>query len=170
MTRPTMLFFGQDGPPGQGAEGKIVLRTLLYGTAKRAQIIENMYVTVRRGESVQTFNIWAYADNGQPVRGGGLRVSEDGVAAYHHFVLPNGTQYVFLEGEYIVEVYATLVNSAHSLLLSRTHLELTDEQAVAIARHIGVYFNWGPLSKRYHAHVDSRPFDLEGCPPYRRMS
>lgn len=57
MTRPTVIFFGPDGPPSQGAEVKIFLRTLLYSTAKRAQILENMYVTLRRRESVQTFNI-----------------------------------------------------------------------------------------------------------------
>jgi hypothetical protein len=41
MTRPAVIFFGPDGPPSQGAEVKVFLRTLLYSTAKRAQIIES---------------------------------------------------------------------------------------------------------------------------------
>jgi hypothetical protein len=57
MTRPTVIFFGPDGPPRQADGLKIFLRTLLYSTAKRAQIVEGMYVRLRRGESVQTFNI-----------------------------------------------------------------------------------------------------------------
>jgi hypothetical protein len=81
MTRPTVIFFGPDGPPSQGAGVKVFLRTLLYSTAKRAQIVENMYVTLRRGESVQTFNIWVYGEPGSLFRGSGLRVPEDGIAA-----------------------------------------------------------------------------------------
>jgi hypothetical protein len=156
MTRPTVIFFGPDGPPSQGAEVKVFLRTLLYSTAKRAQLLESMYVTLRRGESVQTFNIWVYGDSKPLVRGSGLRVSEDGMAANHHFVLPkDGTHFIFLPGEYIVEVHAMLVNSHQPLLMSKTHLHLSQEQAAAIANGSGVYFDWGPDSKSYHAHIDS---------------
>src|SRR5580658_1819652 len=61
MTRPTVTFFGPDGPPSQGSGLKVFLRTLLYSTAKHAHIVEGMFVTLRRGESVQTFNIWFMA-------------------------------------------------------------------------------------------------------------
>jgi hypothetical protein len=158
MTRPTVIFFGPDGPPSQGAEVKIFLRTLLYSTAKRAQILESMYVTLRRRESVQTFNIWVYGDTGRLLRGSGLRVSEDGLAANHHFVLPkDGTHFVFLPGDYVVEVYAVLVNSPQALLMSTIRLQLSQEQATAIANGSGVYFDWGPDSKSYHAHIDALP-------------
>lgn len=144
MPRPTVIFFGPDGPPSQGAGVKVFLRTLLYSTSKRAQILESMYVTLRRRESVQTFKIWVYGETGSLVRGSGLRISEDGFAANHHFVLPmDGTQFVFLPGDYIVEVYARLVNSAGSLLISKTGLHLSHEQAAAIAGGSGVYFDWG---------------------------
>jgi hypothetical protein len=129
---------------------------LLYSTAKRAQILESMYVTLRRGESVQTFNIWVYGEPRPLLRGSGLRVPEDGFAADHHFVLPkDGTHFVFLPGEYLVEVYAMLVNSEHALLMSKTRLQLSQEQAASIANGSGVYFDWGPDSRSYHAHIDS---------------
>jgi hypothetical protein len=157
MTRPTVIFFGPDGPPNQGAEVKVFLLTLLYSTSKRAQILESMYATLRRRESVQTFNIWVYGDTGQLLRGSGLRVSEDGFAANHHFLLPkDGTHFVFLPGEYVVEVYATLVNSPQSLLMSKTALQLSQEQAAAIGDGSGVYFDWGPDSKSYHGHIGPR--------------
>jgi hypothetical protein len=160
MTRPTVIFFGPDGPPSQGSGLKVFLRTLLYSTSKRAQIIEGMYVTLRRGESVQTFNIWVYGDTGRLVRGSGLRVGEDGVAWNHHFVLPkDGTPFRFLPGEYIVEVYAVRcgTNRQVPLLLSRTTLQLSQEQSSAISQGAGVYFDWGPDSQRYHSHIDSPP-------------
>jgi hypothetical protein len=156
MTRPTVIFFGPDGPPSQGSEVKVYLRALLYSTAKRAQILENMYLTLRRGESVQTFNIWVYGEGGRLLRGSGLRVSEDGFTSDHHFVLPkDGTHFAFLPGDYLVEVYATLVNS-RPVLVSKTRLHLSQEQATAIGSGSGIYFDWGPDSGCYHAHADSR--------------
>ena len=59
MAQPTLVFFGPDGPAGGP---KVFLRTLLYSPAKRGQIVENMFVKLRRGESVQNFNIWVYGD------------------------------------------------------------------------------------------------------------
>jgi hypothetical protein len=74
----------------------------------------------------------------------------------HHFVLPkDGTPFLFLPGEYTVEVYATLVNSSRPLLLSRTHLQLSHDESTAIGKGSGVYFDWGPDSKHYHSHIDS---------------
>jgi hypothetical protein len=51
---------------------KVFLRTLLYSTSKRGVVIENMYVTARRGETRQNFNIWVYRDSGRLSRGSGL--------------------------------------------------------------------------------------------------
>jgi len=148
MTRATVIFFGPDGPPSQGSGVKVFLRTLLYSTAKRAQIVESMYVTLRRHESVQTFNIWVYGDTGHLLRGSGLRVPEEGLTFDHHFVVPkDGTHFAFLPGEYIVEVYAALVNSRQPLLLSTTRLQLSEQQAASIAKGAGVYFDWGRIQR-----------------------
>ena len=156
MTRPAVIFFWPHGPPSQGSGLKVLFRTLLYSTAKHAHIVEGMFVTLRRGESVQTFNIWVYGEKKHLLRGSGLRVGEDGVVCDHHFVLPrDGTPFLFLQGEYAVEVYAIPVGSERPLLLSRTVLHLAQEQAAAISKGAGVYFDWGPDSKRYHAHIDS---------------
>jgi hypothetical protein len=55
MTQPTIFFFGPDGTSGPP---KIFLRTLLFSTASKGHIIENMYSKLQRGESIQNFNIW----------------------------------------------------------------------------------------------------------------
>jgi hypothetical protein len=157
MTRPTVVFFGPDGPGGEGGL-KVYLRTLLYSTARRAHIVESMYVRLSRGEAVQNFNIWTYGDSGRLARGSGVRVGEDGVTCNNHYLLPmDGTLFRFLPGEYKVEVYATVVNRQASILLWSTRLSLSPEQSAAIDHGSGVYFDWGPDSKRYHAHINPPP-------------
>src|SRR5205085_1280179 len=95
MTQPTVIFFG----PDMGSEPKVFLRTLFYSTARRGQIVESMFVRVRRFESSQTFNIWVYGDKSL-TRGSGLYVGQEGVTCNHHFLLPKDVaQYEFLAGE-----------------------------------------------------------------------
>jgi hypothetical protein len=67
MTQPTTIYFGADASASPSP--KVYLRTLLYSTAKRGQIIESMFVKLRRAESIQTFNIWVYA-GGKPFGAG----------------------------------------------------------------------------------------------------
>ena len=156
MTQPTIFFFGPDGHKGLP---KVYLRTLLYSTGKRGQIVESMFVKLRRGESVQTFNIWIYGDD-HLARGSGIYVGYEGITCNHHFLLPkDGTAYEFLPGEYIGEVYISLLHSK-ATLLSRFNLSLTEQQSDAIRKNgSGVFFDWGPDSGKYHAHIDNRPLD-----------
>ena len=155
MTQPTLVFFGPDGPKGVP---KVFLRTLLYSTAKRGQIVENMFIKLRRRESVQNFNVWVYGD-GPLARGSGIYVGENGVACNHHFLLPkDGTDFRWLSGDYEVELYAFLVGRPRSRLLYSIRLTLTDQQAAAMAGgRCGVFFDWGPDSANYHSHLDDRP-------------
>ena len=154
MTQPTMIFFGYD-PDGSS---KVFLRTLLYSTSKRSQIVESMFIRLQRGESSQTFNIWVYG-NGSLARGSGIKVGPDGVTYNHHFLIPkDGTVYEFLAGDYVVEVYAALVNARSPILLYRLRLSLSSEHATALKdRNVGVFFDWGPDSQKYHAYIDIRP-------------
>jgi len=154
MTQPTVVFFGPDSLD-QPDLSKVFLRALLYSTAKRGQIVESMFVKLRRGESLQTFNIWVYGEDSLS-RGSGLYVGENGVACNHHFLLPeDGTRFDFLPGEYKVEVYASRTGSARPVLLrSIGGLVLSDQTARQLRdKESGVYFDWGPDSQRYHAHV-----------------
>jgi hypothetical protein len=108
MTQPTSIFFGPDGPRGDGGP-KVVVRTLLYNTAHQGSIVESMYVKLRRGESLQTFNIWVYGED-KLGRGSGMYVGRNGVTYSHHFLLPNdGTKFEFLAGDYELSIFATVV-------------------------------------------------------------
>ena len=76
-----MIFFGPDGGvrPGQKRRLKVILRTLLYSTARRGQTVESLHVNLQRGESKQNFSIWVYGDE-KLVRESGLFVPLEGIA------------------------------------------------------------------------------------------
>lgn len=161
MTLPNVVYFGADGRDEPNI--KVYLRALLYSTAKRGRIIEGMYVRVRRGETSQNFNIWVLGEE-KLARGSGLFIGEVGVTTNHHFLLPaDGTDFKFLPGSYVIEVYATCVGDAAPNLLRTIGLALSSEHSTAIRTiENGVYFDWGPDSNAYHAHVRGRP---QGRPP-----
>jgi hypothetical protein len=159
MTRPTVVFFGPDGGPREGAppRPKVFLRSLLYSTGKRGHIVESMYVVLRRGETRQTFNIWVYGDE-RLTRGSGLFVGDTGVVCNHHFLLPeDGTQFQFLAGDYRLDVFASIVGWSLTLHLADITLTLPEAAALQLRDpECGIYFDWGPDSRRYHAHVEKK--------------
>jgi hypothetical protein len=117
-----------------------------------------MYVRLRRGETSQNFNIWVYGGK-QLDRGSGLFVPESGIAANHHFLPPSdGTEFQFLAGRYILDVFSALAGKRKSRLLYSIQLEVTPEQVTALRQpNQGLYFDWGPDAARYHAHIRPHP-------------
>jgi hypothetical protein len=156
MTQPTVIFFGPDGTSDLP---KIFLRTLLFSTSARGQVIENMHIKLERGESAQNFNIWVYGETNNLARGSGLFISKGGVSCNHHFLLPkDGATYEFLPGDYILNVFVSLLGKKRSILLFTQKLSLSKKFADDITNeNSGVYFDWGPDSKSYHAHLDENP-------------
>ena len=121
MTQPTVIFFGPDTPRSRDEPSlpKVFLRTLLFSTSKRGRIVQSMYVSLSRNETVQSFNIWVYGDD-KLVRGSGLFVGESGIAANHHFLIPReGVSFHFVEGHYRLSVYAPSWAIAVELCCSR---------------------------------------------------
>jgi hypothetical protein len=156
MTQPTIFFFGPDGASGPP---KIFLRTLLFSTANKGHIIENMYIKLQRGESIQNFNIWVYGEKDKLARGSGLFVRKKGIACNHHFLLPkDGTSFKFLPGEFTLKIFVSLLGRKSPILLFTQILSLSKEFAGEINNeNFGVYFDWGPDSKSYHSHLDKYP-------------
>ena len=136
---------------------------MLYSTASKGNVLESMFVKLRRGETQQNFSFWVCGERGRLASGCGLHVAQSGIALDHHFVLPkDGSRFEFLPGKYIVEVFGTLVGKSMPLLLARTELTLTAEHAKSLkSPDENVYFEWWPDSMRYSAHVVRRP----GPPP-----
>lgn len=159
MTQPTVIYFGPDAPRARDVEPppKVYLRTLLFSTSIRGRVIESMHVSLTRNETHQTFNIWVYGDDNL-VRGSGLFVGENGVAANHHFLTPkDGGSFQFSAGLYRFEVYARLLGDRCPNLLFSQELEIAPHVAAALKEPgTGVYFDWGAESSRYLPHVDKR--------------
>jgi hypothetical protein len=160
MTQPTVIFFGPDIPRSRTDSPipKIFLRTLLFSTSKRGRVIESMHVTLSRNETRQNFNIWVYGDN-KLVRGSGLFVGDTGVAANHHFLTPiDGSSFHFTEGHYRLDVFARLLGDEGQMRLFSQNLEISREMGNSLTEHgTGLYFDWGPDSRRYLPHVERRP-------------
>lgn len=159
MSRPTIVCFAQDAKADDGeAVPKIFLRSLLYSTSKRGLVVENMFCKLQRGEVTQTFSIWAYGEKGL-VRGSGLFVGAEGVAHSHHFLPPSdGSTFKFLPGEYVMQVYATLVGRSRPLLLTELGVSLSESHAQALQdNEVSVWFDWGPDSQRYVPQLLQRP-------------
>ena len=84
MTPPRQIFLGPDGPQHQG-QPKVVLRTILFSTAKRGRFVEGMHVALFKGEAKQNFPVWVLSNEGVAL-GSGLFVGENGYSAHHHFL------------------------------------------------------------------------------------
>lgn len=159
MTQPTVVFFGPDGGRGdiEPPRPKVFIRTLLYSTAQRGQMVESMHVNVQRAESKQNFSIWVYGDD-HLARGSGLHVGPDGVVCNHHFLLPeDGSDFHLWHGQYIVRIFAKRVYDREPRQLMQIPLAISEEQARQLDKvDAGIYFDWGPDQQAYQAHVEVR--------------
>lgn len=157
MTQPTVVSFStvRGGP-------QIHLRSLLFSTAKRGNVVESVYLRLRRGESEQTFNVWVYGEKPDALaRGSGLFVGETGVVFNHYFMLPkDGTPFAFLPGEYTLEVWATVLNELPVRVLQQRLTVSPEHSKLAQTGAAPVLFDWGPESNAYHAHVDTGRAEL----------
>ncbi len=139
-----------------------------FCTDRRGQVLESMWVNLRRGESNQNFSVWVYGVE-QLNRGSGLFVGPEGVATNHHFLLPrDGSDFRFLAGLYTLRVYARPVGSARAAELVRLEFSVSDRHGEELRTpEAGIYFDWGPDLDAYHAHVEMRPQPQP--PPWLRL-
>ncbi|MDA0559682.1 hypothetical protein [Burkholderia pseudomallei] len=153
MTKPALVFFGFDAVPRHTS--KVFLRTLLYSTAAKGQVIESMHAKLLRDGGEQTFSFWGYGETNKLTPGSGLYVGQAGVTVNHHFVLSvHQPAYEFVAGNYAVEVYARLAGKVAPTRLSRISLTVNDQQAAALRTHAGVLFELQPDSGTYVGHID----------------
>ncbi len=155
MTRPTQLMFTVGGA---AKEPQVYFRALLYSTARRGHVVENMFVRLRRGESAQTLSVWVCGED-RLVRGGGIYVGPDGSVLNHHFLHPSdGSTYRFAPGQYSLEVFADVVGRSVAVPLARVNLVLSPEHSATIEKGRScVFFDWGADSRGYLARCVDEP-------------
>ena len=156
MTKPTIIFFGPDGPKYDGGFNKIYLRTLFYSTSKSGQVIESLYVSINRNESKQNFSIWIYGEKGNLKRGSGIFIPMEGVTYDHNFLLPrDGFSFDFLPGLYKLNIFAKIVGKTKADLLCSVDLDISEKQSSELKENgTGIYFDWGPDQQKYYSHIE----------------
>ncbi|SFH93586.1 hypothetical protein [Planctomicrobium piriforme] len=154
MTRPTMVFLGPDG--GMEALPKIFLRTLLFSTAQRGCVIENMFLRLSCSGIVQTFSYWAYAEHHEKLsRGSGLFVGPQGSTYNHHFVVPKmAAAFEFPGGPVQIEVFAQLLGQTNPIRIQAFSLVIPDKLP---GRGAGLMFDWNPETRTYDSDEHARP-------------
>jgi hypothetical protein len=162
MTQPTMIFMGREGRNGREGQPlwpKIYLRTLLFCTADRGCIVENMHLVVHNEYGAYLFDFWAY---GEPTiaKGSGLFVPRNGVALHHHFVLNRQTEnFIFTGGDYRIEVFAKIIGQRDLTRLKEIKVALIGEQSPMMIQVMdaGVFFEWDAATEDYVGRLERRP-------------
>lgn len=151
MTKPTLIFFGYDTKPL--LEPKVFLRTLLYSTSARGQVVETMYVKLCREGSEQIFSFWGYGETNKLTHGSGLFVGQTGVSYNHHFVLSvQHQEYQFVAGHYSIAVFARVVGSRTPIKLTEISLTVSKDEAAALRGHLGILYEVGSNDDGYVGH------------------
>ncbi len=154
MTKPTIVFFGFDALPKPAP--KVFLRTLLYSTSTRGQVVEGLYAKVRTDDHERLFSFWGYGETEKLSPGSGLHVGRTGFAANHHFVLSiHEDAYHFELGSYEIDVIADVVGRRKPIKLATIKLSLPDELAAALERQEGVLFE-RKIDGEYEGHTRER--------------
>lgn len=154
MTKPTIVFFGYDTVPK--STPKVFLRTLLYSTSSRGQVVEGMYAIVRHNDGERVFSFWGYGETEKLSPGSGLHVSRTGLAVNHHFVLSvHEDAYQFEPGDYEIDVIADVVGRRKPIKLSTIGVVLNADNVAALVQHEGVLFE-RKICGDYEGHTRER--------------
>lgn len=159
MTQPTMLFLGRDR--GSGIP-KLWLRTLLFSTSARGQIVESMFLRVHAPVSGPfMFDFWAYGENNKISRGSGLFVGQTGVVHDNHFMLhlEAAEGFLFWAGTYRVEVFASILSASQPQKLIEVALLVDGQQSAELVQisDAGMFFDWDAEAGSYRGHVERQP-------------
>ena len=166
MTPPTLVYIGRDGAEKRH---KIYLRTLLFSTSVRGNVIESMHIAVQQQplgtELSSVFDYWAYGETGKLSVGGGLYVGQSGVALNHHFVLSRRVpqDFVWWNAPCRIQVFARVRGCRAPQLLHEVKFEIGAEHAALLAQVLdaGVFFEWGSDATDYFAYAEKRSARIE---------
>jgi hypothetical protein len=149
MVHPPLITFTRDGA---GGHPKVVLRSLLFTTGNRGNLVESMHVILSKDGKRWEYPIWNCAENtpNSAVPGGGLFVGRDGVSYYQHFLsLDREACASFEPGLYHLEVFATVLGRRRSHLLRAVDLDVPEP----VGPTQSIRYDWNPVSKKYRAEI-----------------
>jgi hypothetical protein len=156
MTRPTLVFIAREKDDGRY---KIFLRSHLFSTSPRGRIIENMFVRLHNRTGSHTFDFWGYGETDKLSLGSGLFVGQTGVTYNHHFILRRDkNEFLFWDGDYRLEVFASLLGDRHPTQLMEINLTVDSQTAAEMVQIIQLcaFFEWDVDSETYTVRLERR--------------
>lgn len=157
MTQPSLICLRRELPL---ATPKIFLRTLLFATAAKGRVVENMYLRVRQPVGTYVFDFWGYGESEKLTLGSGLFVGQTGIAYNHHFNPRMGSaDFLFCAGDYDIEVFATVVGGKQAEKLMELHFTILGEQAGELLQIMDreLWLFWNAESRNYEGRIERRP-------------
>jgi hypothetical protein len=154
MTQPTLLCLKREQP---SMRPKIFLRTLLFATGPKGRVIENMFLKVHQNNLVYNFDFWGHTEGGKLTLGSGLFVGPTGLACDHHFNLRDDSNtFLFLNGDYSVEVFATVVGRKQPDKLAALTFNVDGLQSAELIQipKREMFLRWNAENRSYDGRVD----------------
>ena len=158
MVKPSQVWFGFSKPGKKGAA--IFIKSLLYTSGLQGRVIESMYVTLNKGETKQSFNIWNIGQKANMYRPGGLRVNKGGYLGDHVFLLPkNSQEFQFSDGKYLLEIFARIAGDTAPKKLQSIKLIVPTDLSNKASDKRGIYFDLHSDATDYVVSIDEQPSD-----------
>jgi hypothetical protein len=157
MTQPTLICLKREMP---SARPKIFLRTLLFATATKGRVIENMFLRVHQPMGTFIFDFWGHTEAGKLTLGSGLFVGQAGVACDHHFNPRHGAEnFLFHDGDYRVEIFATTVRRKRAEKLMEVSFTIDSQQAAELVQILDreLLLFWDADTRAYEGQVEQPP-------------
>jgi hypothetical protein len=136
---------------------KLFLRTLLFTTGTKGRVIENMFLKIHQEYGSYKFDFWGHTENGKLTLGSGLFVGAMGIVCDHHFNPGKElSDFLFVSGEYRVEVFATIVGQKKPERLMQLTFVVDGQQAAELIQipMRELYLLWNAETRNYEGHVE----------------
>jgi hypothetical protein len=156
MTQPTLLCMKREHPT---MRPKIFLRTLLFTTGPKGRVVENMFLKVHQDCGTYTFDFWGHTESGKLTLGSGLFVGSTGIASDHHFKPREGsTDFLFVNGKYLIEVFATVIGRQKSKKLMELTFIVDGQQSAELVQipERELYLLWNADTQSYDGLVATK--------------
>lgn len=154
MTRPTLLCLKRELPSGIP---KIFLRTCLFTTGSKGQVIESMFLRVRHSYGEFTFDFWGHTESGKLTLGSGLYVGPAGIASDHHFNPRQNASidFLYVSGEYEIDVFATIVGKKKPKRLHHAIFSVDGNQSAELVQipTRAMFLVWNADTQSYDGQV-----------------
>jgi hypothetical protein len=161
MTLPSMIAFGYDLEPN-GIRPKIIMRSHIFSTGERGQVIEAIWAELHYKEKVEIFPFWGLNSDDKLVLGGGEWIGKTGKTAWHNF--STDSKFRFMpEIFYTLQIFARIHGHHQPQILWSTQISIPNNCAI---KHCDgseqIWFTLEPQTCIFKPRLESRKQTVDG--------